>query len=382
MKNIFRALILLTMVSFVAVNVATAGNRDRSGQSGAQHLLIDPWAKSAGWGTVGVAEVRGLESIYSNIAGLTFINKLEFGFSRTQYLSGSNTGIGINSFAFAIKLKSKRQTDLGTLGISLYTMSFGDIPVTTVDQPEGTGATFSPNLTYIGVHYAYSFNKYISGGISGKIVTESISDLSAMGFAIDAGVQYTSGPYENFKIGATLKNFGLPMRYTGDAITIRGLVSNTNHELTLQQRTAQYELPVLLTLGISYDFLIFGDEYAEVSKEERRDRGLTRLDAEHRITLAGSFTANAYSRDLFGVGIEYGLRQFFQVRAGYMAEAGMWKETSTDTWYIGPSMGASFLIPLASKKNPAPFRKLILDYGYRFTRYYQGNHYIGLKVTL
>ena len=41
-----------------------AGNKDRSGQAGASELLINPWARSSGWGGVNVANSFGLESIY------------------------------------------------------------------------------------------------------------------------------------------------------------------------------------------------------------------------------------------------------------------------------------------------------------------------------
>ena len=100
MNRIYSRLLIITLISIITSGtlVTFAGNKDRSGQAGAQHLLIDPYARTNGWGTVGVAEVRGLEAIFSNVAGIAFVDKQEFGFSRTQYLTGSNTGIGINFF--------------------------------------------------------------------------------------------------------------------------------------------------------------------------------------------------------------------------------------------------------------------------------------------
>ena len=385
MNKTYKTLIIIALMGILSVSTQVfAGNKDRSGQAGAQHLLIDPWARTNGWGTAGVAEIRGLESIYSNVAGMAFIKKTEFGFSRTQYLVGS--GISINSFALAQSLTKKDKgtgkiiKNFGVLGISVFSMGFGDIEITTVPQPEGNMGTFSPNLLYIGLHYAKSFNKYIHGGVSFKLINESIADLSTTGFAIDAGVQYLSGPYENFKIGVTMKNIGLPMRYAGDGYSLRGIVNATDHELTLEQRSAQFEMPSLLTIGISYDFLFWGKEYKTMSKEDRIDEGLTRNDATSRITLAGSFTANSYSRDLFALGIEYSLMDIFMIRAGYTIEGGMWNAKTSTTWYSGPCAGVSLGIPLV-KKNKGN-QKLILDYAYRFTNRWKGNHYISLKVAL
>lgn len=394
MKNIYKTLLVCLTVCLTVVSFSGyAGNKDRSGQAGAQHLLIDPWARSNGWSGACIAEIRGIEALYSNVAGIAFIKGTDFAFSRTQYFSGSNCGISINSFGIAQGLRKTNKetgsvTDLGTIGISIFNMGFGNIPVTTPDQPDGTSAIFSPKLNYIGIHYAKSFNRYIHGGVSVKIVNESISDLKANGVAIDAGIQYVSGAYENFKIGITLKNIGLPISYKGDGLTIRGEVVNTDYELSLEQRSAASELPSMLCLGLSYDFLIFGGDYKNMSKEDLKQEGLTRNDADHRFTLAGSFTANAYSRDIFAIGLEYGLKQFFMVRAGFAMENLVFVkdeaekldhvELSPDNMYAGPSAGVTFAAPLSKKGN----QRLYIDYSYRFTKQYKGNHYMSLRITL
>ena len=83
MKNLYKylvALILIWLVAFQASPVL-AGNKDRSGQAGASELLIDPWAGSSGWGSAGVAHVRGLESMFANVAGIAFTKQTELVFS-------------------------------------------------------------------------------------------------------------------------------------------------------------------------------------------------------------------------------------------------------------------------------------------------------------
>ncbi len=395
MKNIYKSLIICTLVALISVSTSysvLAGNRDRSGQAGASHLLIDPWARSNGMANAGIAEIRGLESVYSNVAGLTYVKKTEFCFDRTQYLVGSNCGININALSLAQHL-GKNGKDFGTLAVSFSSMGFGNIQVTTVGQPEGGLGTFSPSLMNISLHYAKSFNNFIKGGVSLKIINEKIADLSATGFAIDAGVQYIAGKFENFKIGVTLKNIGLPMSYKGDGMSFHGLISNTDVEQTLQVRSAEYEMPSLLAIGLSYDFLWFGGEYASMSKEDLAEEGLTRDDAKHRLTLAGSFTANSYSRDIFALGLEYGFMNYFMVRAGYSLENlngqkeinddGKEELTAllfnTDSFFAGPSVGATAVIPLAKGNNGA---RIYIDYAYRFTNKWRGNHYMGIKITL
>lgn len=391
MKNISKSLIICVAIALLSAGMpyaVQAGNRDRSGQAGAQHLLIDPWARTNGMANANVAEVRGLESIFSNIAGLSFIKKTEFGFNRTQYLVGSKAGININSLGFAQHI-GRNGKDFGTLALSFFSQNFGDIPITTVSQPEGGLGTFNPTLTYIGLHYAKMFNHFIYGGVSVKIINERFSDLSATGFTIDAGVQYVAGKYENFKIGVTLQNIGLPMHYKGDGNSVSAVITNTHHEQTLEMRSAEYEMPSLLGIGVSYDFLFFGGEYKSMSKEDREAEGLTREDALHRITLCGSFIANSYSSDVKAVGVEYGFKNYFMFRAGYSLTNVKSKEDldgsgksvmfNSESFFSGPSVGATAVIPLAKGNRGS---RIYIDYAYRFTNRWKGNHYIGIKVSL
>lgn len=93
--------------------------------------------------------------MYLNPAGLSYMtgnSRTEIILARTNYLQG--TGISINTIGLAQKLGEN-----STLGVNLNSMSFGDIPVTTTDQPEGIGATFSPRFINVGLSYAYAFEK-------------------------------------------------------------------------------------------------------------------------------------------------------------------------------------------------------------------------------
>ena len=394
MKKTYKTLLICIMLGFCSIAfTAMAGNRDRSGQSGAQHLLVDPWAHSSGWGSCGVAETRGLESVFSNIAGVAFTKKTEVVYTRTQYFTGSNGGININAVGIAQGMaatnkETGRKIDLGTIAVSVFAMGFGDVKTSTVMQPDGDGSIFSPKLNYIGIHYAKSFNRFIHGGVSFKIVNESISDLRGNGIAIDVGVQYLSGPYENFKIGVALKNLGMPMRYKGDGISTKVVIQGTNYVSTVEHRAADFELPALLTIGVSYDFLLFSEEYQLLNKRDRKEEGLTREDAIHRITLAGSFIANAYSRDNFAIGIEYGFMKYLQIRAGYLIESFSTREiegkkklfVNHENIYLGPSAGVTVGIPLTKKGKGN--QMLLFDYAYRFTNLWKGNHYIGVKIAL
>ena len=184
MKNLYKYLIAIVFTGLIMLPVTElkAGNRDRSGQSGASELLINPWAQSSGWGGVNTATVRGLEAMFGNVAGVALAKNTELVFSQTQWLKG--TDIKISAFGF-----TTRVSESSVIGMSITSMSIGDIMITRTDLPEGGIGTFSPSYMNVGLSYSKAFSSSIYGGMVVRIINESISDLSAGGVALDAGIQ-------------------------------------------------------------------------------------------------------------------------------------------------------------------------------------------------
>ena len=89
------------------------------------------------------ANISGVEAMRVNVAGIVRIQKTQLVASHTIYLDGAD--IGINTFGLA-----QRVGENGAIGVTIMAMDLGDIPVTTEQQPEGTGATFSPNIFNLG----------------------------------------------------------------------------------------------------------------------------------------------------------------------------------------------------------------------------------------
>jgi hypothetical protein len=109
------AIILLLAIPF---SQSFSGNPQRAGQSGASELLINPWARTSGWAGANVAGVRGLEGIYSNVAGLAFTKKTEIIFSNTQWLKiGQEAVSNISAFGFSQKIGES-----SVLGFSVMSM--------------------------------------------------------------------------------------------------------------------------------------------------------------------------------------------------------------------------------------------------------------------
>ncbi|MBK6962626.1 MAG: PorV/PorQ family protein [Bacteroidales bacterium] len=352
MNKIFKyfTALLLTGILITPFGQATAGNKDRTGQAGASELLINPWARSSGWGGVNNSSVKGLEGLFSNVAGTAHTKGTELIFSHTQWLKGSE--IGINTFGLTQKIGKG-----GVIGLGIMSMSFGDIPITTEDLPEGGIGNFSPTYMNINISYAKAFSSSIYGGINIKIISEVISDVSAQGIALDAGIQYVTGPRENVRFGITLRNVGPTMRFNGDGLSIRSLLPGQESYFTLEQRSADFELPTQLAIGASYDFKI-----GEI----------------HRLTLAGNFISNSFTKDQYVIGAEYELKTYLMLRGGYSYEEGITNDADRTTAYTGPSAGFTVAVPLDKEKGS----NIAIDYSYRATDPFSGTHSIGARINL
>lgn len=349
-------LMLAFSLSCIITQQVFAGNEDRAGSAGATELLINPFARSAGWGGVNISSVTGPESSFLNIAGAAFVKKTEFCFTQTKYLKGSD--INISSLGFSQKVGAT-----GVVTLALMSMSFGDIPITTVELPEGGLGTYSPQFINLGLSYSKEFSNSIYGGITARIISESITDVKASGFAFDAGIIYRTGTNkekDNLKIGISLKNVGAPLKYSGDGLTFKGFPSgypNTgNYQLSVQQRADKFELPSLVNIGISYDW---------------------KIAENHKLAYALLFTSNSFTNDQYGGGLEYTFKKLFSLRCGYVYEK---KLSSTDeslTASNGLSAGLSVDFPLGKSG-----KSVGIDYAYSTTRYFDGTHRIGIRLSL
>ena len=344
-------------IVFIAIMIlpfqdSLAGNEQRAGQAGASELLINPWARTSGWAGANIAGVRGVEGMYSNVAGLAFVQKTELVFSSASWLqiSGFNNAVSnISSFGIAQKVGES-----GVLGLSVMNMDFGEIEITTVDLPDGGIGTFSPKFMNIALSYAKIFSNSIYGGMTIKMISEQISNVGANGISLDAGIQYVTGKKDNLKFGISLKNVGPRMSFTGDGLSFRGFASDEDdYKMTVEQRSSELELPALLNIGLSYDINVL----------------------RHRLTGAGTFTSNSFQKDQYRLGGEYSYREMFMVRLGYTFEDGISTPSSRTNALRGPSGGFTLELPIGANT-------FGLDYSYRHTDPFQGSHSIGARINL
>ena len=317
---------------------------NRAGTAGAGYLLVPQTARTISMGTgmaSGLDDLNGIEALYANPAGLTVNEGSSVLFSHLNYAAD----IGVNVLGYAQRFGSNQ------LGLTLSAMDYGDIPLTTEENPEIGGQTYSPTSIVLGFTYARQVTDRISAGLTVNGLRQTIDDMRASGLALNAGMTYVVGE-TGLRFGVSLKNFGPKMSFSGNGLVRRGDIVGQREDAG--QRTVtidadDYELPSLLNFGMAY----------------RRDISNT-LSA----TVLGNFRSNSYDQNQYTGGLELGFRDLFYVRGGYQITP-----EQEFSMYQGANLGAGLSLGVAGTE-------LDVDYGYRFVDFFSDVQAITASVTL
>jgi opacity protein-like surface antigen len=333
------ALILMILMA----SVVYAGDVARKGTTGADQLLIPVGARGIATGGAFVASISGIESIYYNPAGVAVGQKSEAMFNFMNYIADIN----VSYFAAVANLG-----DLGSLGLSFKTFDFGDIPVTTVNAPDGTGSTYSPSFMVGGLTYSKIITDRVSVGVNLKVISETIEDASATGFALDFGVQYSFG--NNLHLGATVMNIGSNMEYSGNSLTRSTNIPNSTTGArtgVFEVDTEPFQIPSYFELSLAYQYDV---------------------NDLNTLNFATTFRNNNVLEDNLNLGLEYGFMNNFFIRGGYNLAV-----ENQDDQVFGFTVGAGVDYPLSNDI------ALAFDYAYRDVKEFPTeNHIFTIKMSM
>jgi hypothetical protein len=360
MMNTFKKISLAITMGVLVTGTAFAGNPDRSGQAGANQLLVNPWGGSSGMGGANMASISGVEAMSLNAAGIMNVRNNEFDVSHAIWLG--NLGVSINSFGFCTRIGKDKDN---ALGLSITSFDFGNVPLTTENQPQNTGQTYTISMINLGINYAHRFSDNITAGAVVRAVTEGVPSVSASGISLDAGIQYAAGTSDRYHFGVSLRNVGPAIKYAGSGLSMRGVLDGSSYSATLDKRAQDFELPSVLSIAGAYDIII--------------------PDSANKNTLSAnlSFLSNAFSKDQFALGLEFSLGGFLKLRAGLVYEDGIFSPTTTGSAFAGPCGGATVDIPFGKDRaDRAKAKRFALDYSYRMAAQFGGTHTFGLRLNL
>ncbi|GBD07329.1 hypothetical protein HRbin21_01147 [bacterium HR21] len=299
----------------------SAGQFKKVGAAGSQFLKVPVGARMVGLGGSGAA-VNDLTAIYWNPAGLADIGSLSGHFSYTQWFGGFSH----NFAAVAVPLGENYR-----IAASLVSFTSGDIPVTTLEQPEGTGATYTISDLALGVTFSGRVTEQFSFGITGRFVQNSLLDVSSTGLTFDVGTLYQTDFY-GLRLAFSIHNLGPDMQYSGQGLYLqRRLLEALNADPTaLSIVTNPYAIPLMFRAGVAFDLLsvIQGRmQTAKLYNEERQ---------EHRLIAAADFETYSDVPEQFALGLEYTWNELLSLRAGYrFGNDQMWLTGGVGVRYIG-----------------------------------------------
>jgi hypothetical protein len=347
MKNNRIFTLCLICLLLLGIVVTGSAQNKRIGTAAAPELLIPVGARDLGMGGSTIATSEGVESIYWNPAGLgKMTSSAEAMFSSMSYIAdiGVNYGAVAGSFG-----------QFGTLALSIKSLSFGDINITTVDDPDGTGGrVFSPAYVTVGLSYARSLTDAISAGGSVKIVSEQIHRVSSSGVAFDFGVQYNRlGGIPGFSVGVAVKNIGGQMKFDGSGLLRDAVASDAERGVQkYKSEAASFELPSTIEIGLSYQRNL-GDNFGGI--------------------VNGTFTNNNLYLDEYRLGAEV----FYKFESlSLFARTGVAMTPKDQNAEQDNVFGACFGAGISTN---AAGMNISLDYAYRSAKFFNANQVFSVK---
>ncbi|HID38895.1 MAG TPA: PorV/PorQ family protein [Calditrichaeota bacterium] len=286
---------VLIFIMVSALSLYSQTELSKVGTSMAQFLKLGAGARGTAMGDAYTSMVQDVSALYWNPAGLRKIGRSAVGVSRTQLFAGITY-----DFVGAVYPVNH----ITTVGVSVLYLNSGEMELTTLAEPEGTGTTFDASSSAIGVSVAHSLTDRFDLGVTIKYVTETLFREEASTLAFDVGSQFRTGIY-GMRIGMALSNFGGKMKLDGPDLDTDYVIEETSTEFSAGSRlkTEEWPIPLLFRLGVNMD-LIGGES-------------VILPDEKNRVTLAveGNDPVDHFLR--FNFGLEYEWSKFIALRFGY-----------------------------------------------------------------
>jgi hypothetical protein len=342
MKVIMKRSAFVLAILLLCALTVSAGNKNRIATAGAQELLIPVGARAMSMGGSTLANITGIDAIFYNPAGVA---RSEAGVDASFSTMNHIGDINVSYAAVAVKAGS-----LGTLALSLKSLGFGDIPVTTEFFPDGTGEVYSPSYVNIGLTYSNMLNDRVSVGATATIVSEKIMSTSATGLAFNVGIQYSGLGLPGLNLGVAIKNVGGQMKFEGSNLLHQGTINDAMRNANpnwYTVNTTSFDLPTSIDIGLAY---------------------VHKMGEKNSLTFAGTFTNNNFADDEYKFGAEFMFEKMLFVRAGYSMAPQAENDPTGETSYIyGLSFGGGVAFDLGGTEAR-------VDYAYRALKYFSGNN--------
>jgi hypothetical protein len=244
-KLVIKTLLVFIFVAF-EISAQYVDNVSKRGTTAAQFLKVSQGARGTGMGSAFVAVSDDASSMFWNVAGIARQEGTSVIFDHTQWIAD----LSYNFIAGSISLG-----DFGTVGVSFIGSNYGEMKVTTVDEPNGTGSVFSVSDVAFSLGWAINLTQEFSIGFNPKVIQQTIWNTSGTAFAMDMGILYDT-PFDGLTIGMSITNLGTKLQLTGTSNVILydqdDETTGNNDRIPGEYSTGSWSLPLNYVLGLSY----------------------------------------------------------------------------------------------------------------------------------
>lgn len=257
---------------------------DRAGTSGFQFLKIPIDARSAAMGETVVSNAFDASALFWNPALAAHLTNVNFGISHVSYF----VDVTLNYIGTTYHLDGPSLT----IGLSLQTLSSGNMEVTTEFEPFGTGETFSLFDMAAGLTVAQNLTDLFSYGVTAKYIRESAAGIDQSTLAFDLGIYYRIGT-TGAQMAVSLRNFGLDSFSNGNIS--RGVIDDPS--VVIEDDLESITLPTTFLLGLTYNVL--------------------RDDQTNDFLVSAQLNNPNDNAENWNLGLEYIWQQLLALRLGY-----------------------------------------------------------------
>jgi len=235
----------LVLVMGVFLNPVLGQEIRKVGTSAATFLRIPVGARASGMGSSFVSMVNDPTAIYWNPAAMSSVNSNSLVVDHSLWLPG----IYFDFAGLVLPVEN-----LGVLGLSITILHTDEMEVTTIEEPMGTGETFTASSFALGFSYSRYLTDRFSIGGTFKYIRETIFNSAATGIAFDVGTLYET-PFAGIRLGASISNFGTRMQMSGEDLNVRVDIApdqeGNNQSIVGKLNTDEFDLPLIMRIGIS-----------------------------------------------------------------------------------------------------------------------------------
>jgi len=294
MKN-HKSCKFVLMICGLFLIISMAHSFDKVGTTAAPFLKIECGARPVAMGGSFVALANDALGVYYNPAGFAEVQNLLVSGGHTRWFADL-------TYNYASCVIPTRKFNVCLWGTFL---SSGDMEITTIEEPEGTDQYYRYTDGLLSVSLSAFISEFLSVGVSGKYIQQSIFHESAATVAFDIGSIFRT-PIKGARIGMCLVNYGGRMQLAGSDLIVQtdpwpDFRGNPDAEARLS--TESFPLPMAFKLGLAWDLI-------------NTEGGL--FDNKiHRFTIALDGIHPNDGKEKLQLGCEYGLYNTLFLRGGY-----------------------------------------------------------------